>query len=87
MDERRASLPIRCGRLFLWPVFEAITMMMMWQIVSHVVITLIAVAALAVRIEHRLTKIETDVTWLTRNINAGGCEDSLDPRTKKGRSK
>ena len=77
MDERRASLPIRCGRLFLWPVFEAITMMMMWQIVSHVVITLIAVAALAIRIEHRLTKIEMDVTWLTRNISSH-CERKKD---------
>lgn len=58
-------------------------MMAMLQIVSHVVITLIAVAALAIRIEHRLTKIETDVAWLTRNINAGGCDDSPDPRKEE----
>lgn len=45
-------------------------MMVLWQIGSHVVITLIAVVALALRIEHRLTKIETDVTWLKHNANA-----------------
>jgi len=58
-------------------------MLVVLQIVSHMVITLIAVAALAIRIEHRLTKIETDVTWLTRNINSGGCDDSPDPRKGK----
>ena len=86
MDERRASLPIRCGRLFLWPVFEAITMMMMWQIVSHVVITLIAVAALAIRIEHRLTKIETDVAWLKKNARAFCQGEFEDERKEKGRN-
>ena len=58
-------------------------MLVVLQIVSHMVITLIAVAALAVRIEHRLTKIETDVTWLTKNINAGGCDDSPDLRKEE----
>ena len=37
------------------------------QIISHVCITLAAVVALALRLEHRLTKIETDVTWLKKN--------------------
>jgi len=34
------------------------------QIAGHIVITLVALFSLAVRIEHRLTKIETDVAWL-----------------------
>lgn len=40
------------------------------QIISHVCITLTAVVALALRLEHRLTKIETDVTWLKKNATA-----------------
>lgn len=39
-------------------------MSMFFQIASHIGITLIAVVGLALRIEHRLTKIETDVSWL-----------------------
>ena len=39
-------------------------MVFMLQVVSHVAITLVAVVGLALRIEHRLTKIETDVSWL-----------------------
>ena len=31
---------------------------------SHLLITLIAVFGVAIRNEHRLTKIETDVSWL-----------------------
>lgn len=46
-------------------------MMELWQIASHVGITLVAVVALAVRIEHRLTKIETDITWLKNNNRCG----------------
>lgn len=38
----------------------------------HLVITLGAVFAIAVRNEHRLTKIETDVSWLKEN-NTKGC--------------
>jgi len=37
------------------------------QLAGHVIITLLALAAIAVRIEHRLTKIETDVNWLKLN--------------------
>lgn len=43
------------------------------QVATHAVITIIAVAGLALRIEHRLTKIETNVDWLIRN-NKAGCE-------------
>jgi len=42
------------------------------QIAGHIFITLIALFGFAVRIEHRLTKIETDVTWLKQNNNRGG---------------
>lgn len=42
-------------------------MMEFLQIAGHIVITVIAVAALALRIEHRLTKIETDISWLKTN--------------------
>lgn len=40
-----------------------------WQLASHAAITLIAVVTLALRIEHRITKVETDVTWIKLNIN------------------
>lgn len=51
-----------------------------WQVASHVVITIIAVVGLALRQEHRLTKIETDVTWIKatlgkQNENIGGTEN------------
>lgn len=39
-------------------------MIVLWQIAGHVCITVVAVVGLALRIEHRLTKIETDVSWL-----------------------
>ena len=41
------------------------------QIAGHVCITIIAVVGLALRIEHRLTKIETDISWLKANSNPG----------------
>lgn len=48
--------------------------MMEWiQLGTHAFITILAVAGLALRIEHRLTKIETDVSWLIKN-NSSGCE-------------
>jgi len=43
------------------------------QIASHALITPMALFAIAVRIEQRLTKIETDVTWLKMNMKSG-CE-------------
>lgn len=42
-------------------------MMQYWQIIGHVGITIVAVVGLAFRIEHRLTKIETDVSWLKKS--------------------
>ena len=41
---------------------------------SHLLITLLAVFGVAVRNEHRLTKIETDVKWLKVKFD-GGKED------------
>lgn len=49
-----------------------------WQIAGHLAITLVAVVSLAVRIEHRLTKIETDISWLKNNQKckqSGGSEN------------
>ncbi len=43
----------------------------------HLVITLGAVFAIAVRNEHRLTKIEMDVSWLKEN-NSKGCGEEAD---------
>lgn len=49
-----------------------------WQVISHVGITVIAMVGLAFRIEHRLTKIETDVNWIKQMWLVkpkGVCED------------
>ena len=50
------------------------------QIAGHIAITVIAVVGLALRLEHRLTKIETDVTWLKRNAKAF-CQGEFDNDT------
>lgn len=42
------------------------------QMAGHIGITLVAVIGLALRIEHRLTKIETDIGWLKEN---NGCQE------------
>lgn len=54
------------------------------QIVSHVAITVIAVAALALRLEHRLTKIETDVSWLKAWLNDYATSPADPGEEKKG---
>ncbi|MCK4794559.1 MAG: hypothetical protein KAV87_63100 [Desulfobacteraceae bacterium] len=41
------------------------------EIVGHVLITLTAVIAIAIRIEHRLTIIETDMKWIKQNAVSG----------------
>lgn len=46
------------------PGFGEITMLEFILFVGHACITLVALIGLALRIEHRLTKIETDVSWL-----------------------
>lgn len=40
-------------------------------LLCHVAVTLVAVVGLALRLEHRITKIETDVKWLTAHSNPG----------------
>lgn len=47
------------------------------MLASHLAITLVAVFAVAVRNEHRLTKIETDLSWLKKNANSN-CEGKND---------
>ena len=48
--------------------------MIQWiQVASGTIVTILAVAVLALRLEHRITKIETNVDWLIRN-NSTGCE-------------
>jgi len=56
-------------------------MVFMLQAVSPVAITLVAVVGMALRIEHRLTKIETDVTWLKARMknNPGKKEIKVTP--------
>ncbi|HUS72052.1 MAG TPA: hypothetical protein VMY06_03225 [Sedimentisphaerales bacterium] len=39
------------------------------QIIGHIVITVIAVFGLGIRLEHRLTKIETDTKWMKETID------------------
>jgi len=39
------------------------------EIIGHIIITVLAVTALTVKLEHRLTKIETDVEWIKQKIN------------------
>lgn len=46
-------------------------------IISHVSITVLAIGVLALRLEHRLTKIETDVTWLKEAMD-GFCKKGND---------
>lgn len=57
---------------------------MSWvQIISHVCITVLALVALALRTEHRLTRIETDVTWLKRKMGfncKGGSDNEQDSK-------
>lgn len=40
--------------------------------ISHIAVTLVALGTLALRLEHRLTKIETDIGWLK---DRNGCGD------------
>jgi len=39
------------------------------QIAVQMIITVLAVTALAIRIEHRLTKIETDLRWVKETVD------------------
>ena len=39
------------------------------QIVVHIVITVVAVVGVAIKVEHRLTKIETDIGWLKQELS------------------
>lgn len=69
--ERKWLLAIGLRLLVVRDVLERISEMVLLQIVSHVGITLVAVIGLALRIEHRLTKIETEITWIKGAMNPG----------------
>lgn len=58
------------------------------QIGLHTMVTLLALFAIGLRLEHRLTKIETDLNWLKSKRELGcldnrGCDDSHDPQNEK----
>lgn len=58
------------------------------QIGLHTVVTLLALFTIGLRLEHRLTRIETDLDWLKNEKNPGcdknqGCDESLDPQKEK----
>lgn len=50
-------------------------MMVVIQIASQAVVTVIAVLGLALKLEHRLTKIETNLSWLINNAKCGCAEE------------
>lgn len=58
--------------------------MVLIQIFAHIGVTVLAVAAIAVRLEHRLTKIETDVTWLKKYAQDNCKRSSEDGQDTKG---
>lgn len=41
-------------------------------LITHGIVTIFALVGLAMRLEHRLTKIETDLSWL-KNNNKQNC--------------
>lgn len=48
--------------------------MFQWiYIACHGTVTIISLFGFWIKLEHRLTKIETDMSWLKQNANAG-CE-------------
>jgi len=60
-------------------------MVELWFAAGHAAITVVALVGLAMRVEHRLTKIETDVAWLKKNARAF-CQGEFESETKeKGR--
>jgi len=52
-------------------------------IVTHICVTLVALGAVALRVEHRLTKIETDVTWLKETLEKNCTGDLKDEGDRK----
>lgn len=42
--------------------------------ITHGIVTIFALVGFAMRLEHRLTKIETDLSWLKEN-NSRGCDE------------
>jgi len=55
-------------------------------IIGHTVLVLGVVVSVAVRIEHRLTRIETDISWLKKNNKCaylGGAHCEYDQEVDK----
>jgi len=47
------------------------------MVAGQAILTIIVVVGFMMKIEHRLSKIETDVEWIKRNIELG-CERNCD---------
>ena len=76
LDERKALLPIWSMPSIDGLIIEVPKMVEAIYLAGHVAVTVIAVFGVCIKLEHRLTKIETDLTWLKQNSNCGeGCED------------
>lgn len=49
--------------------------MLQWIYIGcHGVVTVIGLFGFWIKLEHRLTKIETDMSWLKKNMNPGPAE-------------
>lgn len=56
--------------------------MIQWYIIcGQTVVIVLAIVGVSVRLEHRITKIETDVTWI-KELAKSNCNDS--EREKEG---
>lgn len=64
LDERMLAGAIRCKVNEHGLIRELKMGMAAWQLAGHVAISILTLVTLALRIEHRITKIETDVSWL-----------------------
>lgn len=54
----------------------------MWAaLVTNIIVVVTVVGAFSLRIEHRLTSIETDIKWLKRTINAN-CKESKESKNE-----
>lgn len=51
------------------------------EIFCHALITVVAVVSLVLRLEHRLTKIETDIVWMKQRIDRlnSACDETEQP--------
>jgi len=64
MDERSPANAIRSTALWNGLIIEVLMMLQWIYLASHGVVTVIGLFGFWIKLEHRLTKIETDVAWL-----------------------